>query len=127
MTPYPAIVPMDSVQVLSHAAFNYKDAKKKDVAAAAWDLAGFVLGQTIGGVDKFGDLPEISFNGLVGARDPKKEATVQKQVLGFLSLVYGMSLFNKDPGIPAVLLALNGLVVQNWPSLADTYWSAKGM
>lgn len=127
MTPYPTIVPMDSVQVLSHAAFNMKDAKKAEVAAAAWDLSGFVLGQMLGPVQKFGEAPESHFNGLVEQRDPKKEASVQKQVMGFLSLTYGMSLFNKDVGISAVLLALNGLIVQNWPSLADVYWSAKGM
>jgi hypothetical protein len=127
MTPYPTIVPMDSVQVLTHAAFNYKDAKKAEVAAAAWDVAGFTLGQLFGSVQKFGDVPEESFHGLVGTRDPKKEAAVQKQVLGFVSLAYGMSLFAKDPGISAVVLALNGLIVQNWSSLAETYWSAKGM
>jgi hypothetical protein len=127
MTPYPTIVPMDSIQVLSHAAFNSKDAKKSDVAAAAWDLSGFALGQLFGQVQKYGEVPEANFHGLVEQRDPKKEATVQKQVLGFLSLAYGASLFNKDVGISAVLLALNGLVVQNWASLADTYWSAKGL
>lgn len=127
MTPYPTIVPMDSVQVLTHAAFNAGDAKKAEVAAAAWDVAGFALGQIFGPVAKFGDVPEQHFNGLIEQRDPKKEALIQKQVLGFLSIAYGTSLFAKDVGIPAVMLAVNALVVQNWASLADTYWSAKGM
>lgn len=127
MTPYPAVVPMDSVTVLSHAAFNMGEAKKAEIAAAAWDLAGFALGQIFGPVAKFGENSPETFHGLVEQRDPKKELLVQKQILGILSVAYGGTLFMKDPGISAVILALNGLVVQNWASLADTYWSAKGM
>lgn len=127
MTPYPAVLPMDSVMVLSHAAFNFKDAKKAEVAAAAWDLGGFVLGQMMGKVEKFGDTPPQEFNGLVTGRDKTKEAQIQRQVIGFISLAYGFALFNKDPGIPAVILALNGLVAQNWTQMADIYWTAKGL
>lgn len=128
MTKYPTTFPADSVAVLSHAAFNFKDARKQDVAAAIWDLSGFVLGQVVGPpTEKFGEAKEASFNGLVGGRDPNKERMVQQQVLGFMSLAYGAALFNKDQGIPAVLLAINSLILTNWPMLADTYWTAKGM
>lgn len=128
MNKYPEVFPAEAAQALINGVFNYKNVDIKTVVAAAYEVTGFILGQTVGEpVQNFGDVPPAEFNGLIGARDPKKEKVVQQQVLGLLSMVYGMSLFNKDVGIPAVLLAINSLVVMNWPMLSETYWSAKGM
>jgi len=128
MVKYPDIFPAEAAQALISGAFNFKDADVKTVVAAAYEVTGFILGQTVGQpTQKYGAAPQAEFNGLIGARDPKKEKQVQQQVLGFLSLAYGMALFNRDVGIPAVLLAVNSLILANWPDLAETYWSAKGM
>jgi hypothetical protein len=124
---YPQVFPAEAAQVLATASFSPKTADKKAVAAAVYEMVGFALGQFVGEpTTLFGAEPE-SFNGLLatGERDPAKDKRVQQQVLGVLSLAYGASLFNRDPGIPAVLLAVNGLVLREWPTLSDAYWSAK--
>jgi hypothetical protein len=127
MTKYPQIFPAEAAQVLAQAAISPKTADKKAIAAASWDMVGFALGQFLGEPSTlFGGEPE-SFNGLLTSRDPAKGRKIEQQVLGLLSLAYGASLFNKDAGIPAVLLAVNALIVKEWPSLEDAYWTAKGV
>jgi hypothetical protein len=128
---YPELLPAESVQTLIGAAFDFKNVDTKAVVAAGYELAGYILGQTVGEPGKQligGDFeaPPQEFNGLIGARDPKKGRQIQQQVLGLLSLAYGAALFNRDQGIPAVLMAVNALIMREWKDLEEVYWTAKG-
>jgi hypothetical protein len=123
---YPDIFPVEAVQHLIQAASSPKTANTKVVVASGYELLGFALGQFVGEPTTLFGEPE-SFNGLLTSRDPAKEKRIQAQVIGLLSLAYGASLFNKDPGIPAALLAVNSVVLKEWTNIADAYWSAKGL
>lgn len=123
---YPDVFPAEAAQILATAALSPKTADKKAVTAAVYELVGFSLGQFVGEpTTLFGEVEH--FNGLLTSRDPAKEKRIQAQVIGLLSLAYGASLFNKDPGIPAALLAVNAVVLKEWTNIADAYWSAKGL
>ena len=123
---YPNVFPVEAIQTLV-TSMAHKDKADKKAVAAGYELLGYALGQFIGEPGQnFGLVEDSGFNGTLG-RDPKKEKQIQQQVMGYLSLAYGAAMFSKDVGIPAVLLALNGMIMANWPNLAEAYWSAKGM
>lgn len=62
-----------------------------------------------------------------GARDPNKERALRNQLSGILMMTYGMTSMMRDVGIPAAVLEINAIQLEQFNRVADAYWTAKGM